>query len=190
MAAISAAIAEKFCDRCRWTHELWQTAIVLLDRRAVEATRESHHDYLFYRIHRMLKDSFLLEIEKLHDPVVMSGRVNMTLGYILEYGGWDTVTRECLESLIWNMNKLHELVHPARNRILAHNDLQTIINESTLGGFPLGMDVFYFDYLQNIADIVSTNCLNKPFWFAEFPRTDAEDFLRALVEKGLLPPLG
>jgi hypothetical protein len=38
----------------------------------------------------------MLQIAKLHDSAVVSGRISFTLDYMVEYGGWDDVTRERL----------------------------------------------------------------------------------------------
>jgi hypothetical protein len=66
---------------------------------------------------------------KLHDPAVMSGRVNLSLAYILDYGGWDVATAGRLRALRNQLDDLDRQIRPARNRILSHNDLVTLLDD-------------------------------------------------------------
>jgi hypothetical protein len=72
---------------------------------------------------------------------------------------------------------LARLIKPARNRILCHNDLAAILDDSRLGGFPKHADHQYFDLFQKFLSIVQ----GAPFEFGSFPRSDAEILLDTLM---------
>jgi hypothetical protein len=69
-----------------------------------------------------------------------------------------------------------------RNKVLSHNDLETILAEATLGEFPAGEDVKYFDDLQKFVNIVSEKVRLAPYPF--YIDTDVEaDALLALLRR-------
>ena len=66
------------------------------------------------------------------------------------------------------------VLRPARNKMMAHNDLNTILLRPTLGEFPDGADVEYFKNLQEFMDIVA----GAPRPFNDLIRNDARVFGR------------
>jgi hypothetical protein len=189
MPTLNSVIAEEFCKHVQWAYELWQTATTLLSLGAVEATRNSQNKYFFYRLHVMVEEGFLLEIAKFHDRAIQNDRTNLTLEYILEYGEWDDSTRKTLKDLRDKLDGFNALLRPARNRIFAHKDLQTILEERTLGGFPTGADSDYFENLKAFAFTVQKSVTGKLWAWSEDGKIDAEIFLDDLVDAKLLPAL-
>ena len=74
---------------------------------------------------------------------------------------------------------------PARNKILSHHDLDTAIDNATLGSFAVGTDERYFASLQELVDAVHARWVGGPYPFDDFAKADAVEFLR-LLER--IPP--
>jgi len=72
----------------------------------------------------------------------------------VEYGGWDAKTEGRLRGLLNDLSELHQRIRPARNRLLGHNDLSTILADVPIGKFEAGLDDRYFDALQSFASLV------------------------------------
>jgi hypothetical protein len=180
LIAFGPAIAEKFCERCSWVHTVWsmQKAFEEDSRTAVLMT--NGYGYLFENIARMSVEHTLLEMAKLHDPACQQQRVNLSLEYIIEYGGWDSATTADLRRLFDKMREQFECIRYARNRAIAHNDLATILADAPLGAFPAGMDVDYFNDLESFATIVRDRVCGKFFEFTAHARSDVLMLLGAL----------
>jgi hypothetical protein len=66
------------------------------------------------------------------------------------------------------LNELDKKTRPARNKILSHNDLESILNGGIVGDFPDGMDDKYFKTLQEFVDVLEFEVIReirvKPLW--------------------------
>ena len=69
----------------------------------------------------------LLQLRKLHDKAVMNGNITLGIDYVLTYGGWSDSVRPRLEVLEKELGKFAKKLLDARNKILSHNDLATIV---------------------------------------------------------------
>jgi hypothetical protein len=83
-------------------------------------------------------------IAKLHDPATQFGQNNLSIGFIIDNGLWDRETRMRLGMIRAKLDAFEELLRPARNKMMAHNDLKAILLRPTLGEFPGVADVEYF----------------------------------------------
>ncbi len=115
----------------------------------------------------------LLQIAKLHDPAIQGGKSNLTLRYIIEYGGWDQGTVEKLKMLCVELEAFAQEIRDARNQILSHNDLIAIIAGTPLGAFEQDKDVRYFDCLQEFVDLVHDETIGGPYPFNDLAKDDA-----------------
>ena len=102
-----------------------------------------------------------------------------TIDYIIRFGGWDPKTHKELIVLSDKLKELAEKLNAARNKVLAHIDLESILSDETLGEFEKDKDLEYFDTLQQFINIVHHEVIGGPFPFgADQLFNDA----RALVE--------
>jgi hypothetical protein len=149
MTTLTDAEVEAFRNFCQLTYDRWVTRRIIFEHADVgEFDYHKCADVL-----RLLNDitieHTLLQMAKLHDPAEQLGRKNLTLDYIITYGGWDAQTTSVLEALRGRLDVLlAKSLKPARNRLLCHNDLETLINEPSLGNFDPGTDCEYFEVLQ------------------------------------------
>jgi hypothetical protein len=83
------------------------------------------------------------------------------------------------------MEKFNKLIRDARNRILSHNDLETILEGKTLGQFPTGMDREFFEALGHFAELAHGTCIGGPYNPTETFPGDAIDFMKIIGDADL-----
>ena len=182
MSSLTQDVGEKFCELCDWTHTVWSIQRTFQDDPRTADIAAAGHGYLFHHLSTICSEYTLLQMSKLHDPAKQQGRFNLTLHYVLEFGAWDPSTEAQLRGVLTELEDLNQRIRGARNRMLAHNDLATILADTPLGDFPTGLDDKYFERLQTFASIVHERTTGLPFQFAPFARTDVFVLLDALSE--------
>jgi hypothetical protein len=183
MSAFNRTLIDKLFNVCNQTHEVWVLRRALFDdNNQQQDLGTGHHVYFLNMLSEVLHEYMLLQLAKLHDPAVGAGRINLSIAYIVEYGGWDVVTADRLRALKSQLDSLNAQIRPARNRILAHNDLATLLSDEPLGGFPPNADIEYFITLHAFVSLVYEKVTGAPCAdFSSFSRTDAEGLILALL---------
>jgi hypothetical protein len=124
----------------------------------------------------------MLQIAKLHDSAVVSGRISFTLDYMVEYGGWDDVTRERLVRIKRTLDKLGSVMKLPRNKRIVHNDLSMVLQDTPLGAFSEGADTRYFKSLQRFMRCAYIGATGNPCAdFSNFTKGDAINIISALA---------
>ena len=118
----------------------------------------------------------LLQVFKLHDKAVMNGNITLGIDYVLVYGDWSDSVRSRLKRLATELGSFAEKLQGARNKILSHYDLRTILAEAQLGSFPIGDDKKYFEGLQEFVNIVHDQVVGGPYPFNNFVKNDIAFF--------------
>jgi hypothetical protein len=134
----------------------------------------------FARLSIVSQEHLLHEICKLHDPAVQQNQVNLGIDYIVRFGGWDDATKLQLSELQAKLRELADKLRQVRNKVLSHNDLETILEGETLGRFPDGEDIEYFKNLQNFANIVHRAVIGDDFVFNKCASDEAAALLSLL----------
>ena len=204
---LSPLVIKKFCDLCRDAQGYWKLYRTLYDDNSEfsKMGRSKCIDFLL-RLKPILSEYSLHQIVKLHDPAIQQGSLNLTFDLIVQYGGWDSKTTKKLSKLQDELESLLPVkdkgkgLGAARNKILSHNDLKTILDDFPLGGFPEGNDSRYFVKVKEFLDLVrekwagghilSNNSvkpykeddLSGPFIFDDFVDFDVSNFL-AVIRK-------
>ena len=181
MAPFSQSVALEFCKLCGWAYEAWLNHRELFDLnpRTAELQKSFAGEELA-RLSVISQEYSLLQIAKLHDPAVVSGKVTLGIDYVVTYGSWSPETRKKLESLRADLNKLGGQLRDARNKSLSHNDLAQIVAGVTLGEFNSGEDESYFQSLQKLVDIVHGEVLGGPWPFNDLVKNDVAAFMAIL----------
>jgi hypothetical protein len=169
---------DEFWQICNAAHECWRARRGLFED-------NTQRDYLLgtfcgpflEHLSRITQQYVLHQIAKLHDPPVQNGNINLSIGYLIDYGGWDASTSARLLHLKGKLDSLANALKPVRNKITAHNDLATILAGLPLGNFSLDADIEYFNYLQDFMDTVA----GTPRPFVDLIRNDAQVFVESLV---------
>lgn len=181
MPAISERVVKEFCTLCNWAYEVWLSHRDLFDENPrAEELRQSPAGEALGRLSIITQEYLLHQIVRLHDPAIQAGQANLGIEYVIKFGGWLPSTRVKLEELQTELNELAGLLRSARNKILSHNDLATILSHSVHGAFPVGADRKYFAALQKFADIVHDEVVGGPAPFNDLASSDVEVLLDML----------
>jgi hypothetical protein len=182
MSAHNKEVIDLFCQLCDWLMQIWQMRKFLFDENPdVGALKTARHQAFFYRLQEVLQEHWLHQLVKLHDPAVQSGHINLSLEYIIEYGQWEAETEVRLVTLKSRLDMLAKPLRDARNRILSHNDLATLLAGSALGTFDPDADERYFEALRDFASVVREAALGEPFVYDDMVRNDVRMFMHTFL---------
>jgi len=161
----TAKALRTFCGLCQYIHEQWITSSALFgdmanlieektDLSTIDFQETSYGSCLF-RLNQLLNDYCIMEISKLHDRATdRKGNKNLSIDYIAKQDFWSEEEQEKINSLVSSMEYFFKKIKPSRDKILAHNDLSTCIDNKILGGFSEGDDERYFQDLSELCTLV------------------------------------
>jgi AbiU2 len=179
--ALSKAVVTEFWELCNWAYEAWRTHRVLFDENPrTEELRKSSAGDALYRLSKITQEYVLHQIAKLHDPVGRSGQENLGIAYILNAGAWSAGTEAKLAVLTVELEELATKITAVRNKRLSHNDLTTILANTTLGELPKGLDLRYFEALQAFVNVVHVEVIGEARAFDDLVNNDAIALLHAI----------
>jgi hypothetical protein len=185
MDPISKDIARRFCELCNWVYEVWVTHRYLFDENKTPEKNIGKSPYFTNRLSILTQEYCLQQIAKLHDPEIQGNSLNLTVDYMVRFGEWGE-RAEDIKRIQDRLQGLWERLKPARNKALAHNDLETLMTDAALGSFPQGADEDYFAALQALVNEVHEKWVGGPYPFNDLARADVEEFL-ALLERVCVP---
>lgn len=119
------------------------------------------------------------QVAKLHDPAGKPGQHNLSVNYMIEWGDWDAGTEAQLAELRDKMLPFAIKMKPPRNKLTAHNDVDTILAATELGKFDGGEDTEYFEHLKAFTDIVVNVILGEHFYYDNAVFADVALFVDA-----------
>lgn len=187
MNPISPDVAKQFCELCNWAYECWVTHKRLFDENVKTETTIARAKYFTSRLSVITQEYSLLQICKLHDPAIQKSAVNITIDYFVRFGDWGADTSEINQHAL-RLAALFEKLKSARNKVLAHNDLEAIMGAAVLGGFPEGLDDEYFAALQELVNAVHEKWIGGPYPFNDLAGADVEEFLHVLEKAEQIVP--
>lgn len=179
MNPISPDVAKQFCELCNWAYECWMTHKRLFDKNRRTEANIARAKYFTSRLSVITQEYALLQICKLHDPAVQRGAVNITIDYVVRFGDWGRDS-DRINSHVQHMRSLFEKLQSARNKVLAHNDLEAIMESTAFGEFPEGLDDEYFSELQKLVNAVHEKWIGGICPFNDLAGADVEEFLDVL----------
>ena len=173
MSALSKVVAEEFCKLCDWSYQVWLNHRALFDNnpRAAELKSSSGADAL-NRLRIISHEYSLLQIAKLHDRAITSGKLTLGIDFIITYGGWSAPILAKLTNLADQLNQFERGLREARNMALSHNDLAAILSGTVLGAFAKDDDIKYFDTLQEFVNLVHAEVVGGPWPFDDLVTND------------------
>jgi len=182
MNRISKDTAIRFCELCNWAYETWVTHRFLFDENKTPENNIGKSPAFTIRLAFVTQEYCLQQIAKLHDPAKQGNSLNLTIDYMIQFGEWNNRRNE-IENICAILLQLWDRLRPARNKALAHNDLETVMANVPLGNFPPGADNEYFEALQAFVNEVHEKWVGGPYPFNDLAQADVEEFL-ALLERG------
>jgi hypothetical protein len=188
MNLISEDVALSFCRMCNWTYETWVTHKLLFDQNRTPERNIGKATAFTSRLSSITQEYCLLQISKLHDPAIQGNSANLTIDYIIRFGDWGEREKD-MRRMQSTLLGLWERIKTVRNKSLAHNDLETLMADVPLGGFPEGADDEYIAALQELVNEVHEKWVGGPFPFNDLVRNDVIEFL-AVLESAPAPHCG
>jgi hypothetical protein len=176
MDPLSKEVAKKFCEVCDRVYEVWTTHKTLFDENKNLVHNIGLQSNFCSRLSEITQEFCLLQISKLHDKPIQRDSLNLTIEFMVRFGDWGKQQEE-IDQMKQKLDDLWNRIKPARNKMLAHNDLETLMSDATLGAFPAGMDDKYFDTLQDFVNKVHDKWFGGPYPFNYHSKTDVEEFL-------------
>jgi hypothetical protein len=190
MPTIPADVLFEFSTLCNWTHYCWQLhrAIYHDSGREAELQGTTVGNGLG-RLSIMTQEYCHLQLVKLHDPATSgSSRRNLGLDYIIVNGGWSPAVDAELRRLRGELDKLgKDVLAKARNKVICHNDVDTIMAKANLGSFPDGDEAKYFAALRAFVDLAWKETNGGSF---RFDRVGASEGAAVIASIGRAAPLG
>ena len=173
-------IALQFCKVCCWAYQAWVTTKYLFDLNDKKADTIEKATAFFSRLLPITQEYSLQQIAKLHDPAEQKNDRNVSIEFVVKFGEWGDKEAE-IKVIEARLVKLWGHLKPARNKLLAHNDLEALLANEALGGFPKGEDDLYFAALQELADEVHDRWGDGgPYPFDDLAKADVCEFLHVL----------
>ena len=180
---LSNEIVLAFCKHSDWAYQCWQIRKHLFDENPQQPLlKHPHYSYLFTRLALILQEHWLQEVAKLHDPATQGGNPNLSVNYILQHGAWKPEVHSKIQHLATQLEKLSKAIRTARNKLLSHNDLTTILSGTTLGEFDDGVDKEYFENLKTLVNVIHEEAVGGPFPFDELTENDVAIFMSAFAK--------
>lgn len=179
---IDKKLIVEFCKHCDWAYQAWQLRKHMFDDNP-RKTLLWHPDqkHFFNMLALILQEYWLQEVAKLHDPAIQNGAKNLSVNYILDHIEWPPHVKEELENVARNLGALPEAIRPARNKLLAHHDLNTIRSGKWLGGFENETDLKYFEQLQLFVNLAHAEVIGGPYPFDSLIKNDVAGFMEAIA---------
>lgn len=186
MNSFSPNVAKKFCELCNWAYFCWTTHKRLFDKNERKEETIDKAKNFFHTLLVITQEYSLLQICKLHDHAKQGKSSNITIEYIEQFGEWGS-DKENIKKIVSRLSDLFEKIKPARDKVIAHNDFETLTGETTLGAFPDGLDEKYFEALRELVDTVRKKWIDGPDLrdnfvtpFGKFTDADVNEFLNVL----------
>ena len=177
---MNGEIALLFCEACCWAYQAWVTHKCLFDQNDKKADTIGKAIAFTNRLSTITQEYSLQQIAKLHDPAKQRGGLNVSVDFVVKFGDWGDKDAE-IKEIEARLLELWEHLKSARNKVLAHNDLEALLANEALGKFPEGEDDLYFEALQELVDAVHDRWGDGgPYPFDDIARNDVFEFLSVL----------
>jgi hypothetical protein len=187
MDPISKDVALKFCEVCDWVYQSWVTRKLLFDDNNNYKTNIGRAAEFANRLGHITQEYCLLQLAKLHDPAIQGRSLNLTIDYMVRYGEWGDRKAE-IERINSELLVLWKCLKPARNKTLAHNDMEALMAGAPIGSFDEGADDAYFVALQDLVNEVHEKWADGPYPFDDLAKADVFEFLALLEPPRIIIP--
>jgi hypothetical protein len=178
MSSITKVDIKKFCEICDDVHHCWLFHKKLFEDNPRKAILEkSHAGPALHHLSVISQEYVLLQIIKLHDEPKGTNKATLSIKYILNFKDLDKELKKELDEIQFKLKEFAENIYPARNKLIAHNDLLTSRTNSCMGEFPSGDDIRYFEALHKFVNLIHGHVFGGPFPFSCSAGNDVDGLL-------------
>lgn len=157
-------IIKQFCQQCSWLCQVFDEYSVLYQHSELRRSLLHAVAQQFFRdLNHILVEYILLNMCKLTDPPSSCGNDNLTFKQSMEVVGPDVSKQLGLDESSEKIHQIRPHVTPARNKIIAHADRNTLLSGETLGAFPKDVGDAFWEGLERFVDAVHRHYFHEPF---------------------------
>jgi AbiU2 len=163
-----STLAREFCHQCNWAFACWITHRRIFDDNTDKDILNRNAPNFNEHLWRISQTYSYLQICKLHDPARSAGAKspNLTIRYIIDNLDWGG-DKDSVQHSAAKLEELYQHIKPTRNKVIAHNDLDALLQGEPVGEFPEGLDKEYFHCLQEFAIRVHKKCDSGHYYFKD-----------------------
>jgi len=137
---------------------------------------------VFQDLHRLLRDSLVIQFCRITDPAGSGSRTNLTTNCLLQVISWPPGIKKKLEAVNVRLMQFRPYLEPARSKRLAHTDVRAELDQITLGKFPSGADQQFLKDLEEFLTIAFEHLGETGVSLSISMSHDADELVRALVQ--------
>lgn len=170
-----------FIEQCGWVWTIYKYHHGLFENEASQRLLEKFGHQFFSHLQLVVIEYLYIKMcaltERAKTRVGGKEIENLTLDNLLAREVWP---EEILRTLEGKINRLKEITIPirqARDKIIAHVDMETAVKNLTLGAFPDGEDEEFFRLLQEVVDIMHEQLYGGPGPFDGVAVNDVGEFI-------------
>jgi hypothetical protein len=177
-----------FCNTCVSLRSTWEHYRILfegsdLKRELLQGVAAT----FFYDLHALLVRHLVLEICKITDPARTKGRDNLTIKFLIQHSEFSSTpaTLDRLKRLSGSIHAFRDKIVPARNRLIAHLDRESVQLGQPLGGAPQDDWLQFWIDLQDFLNIMDKHYVdpNGHFYLNGIAQlSDADMLVKALKD--------
>jgi hypothetical protein len=122
---------------CVHVRSVWRHYQILFEEGELRRTMLHRIAPIFFGdLNQVLIEQLVLQICKLTDPEIQSGRKNLTLDYLVENADFSAAPAEqgSAQALRDRINGFRAQILPARNKLISHLDRDSVMAGNALGG--------------------------------------------------------
>ncbi len=179
---------EKFTDYCVilrvfWTH--YQTIFEGSDLQH-ELFQDTAHKF-FSDLNQLLIEHLILQICKLTDPEMTTGRRNLTIPFLVNNADFAETPRDManLKKISARIGNFRKRIVPARNKLISHLDLDAALGRKSLGSASAAAWRKFWLDLQDLVAILHKRYIDAQVSFHlndVAMMSDADQLVRAIKE--------
>lgn len=192
-SSVSEKDVQNFSDHCVYIRSVWLFAARIL-RDSDEEERKAYQviaPSIFADLDQVLAEYVILAASRVTDPAVDTRKnKNFTVEMFANGFSSDPETQKLLDALRERMWKLRKKIEPARHKLVAHADCETIRSGKAIGGASWAEWDEFWSALSDFVRLLNEKSFGKPFEIdAGGVIGDAENLLKALKESGYFKTL-
>jgi len=167
-------------EQYMWIKALKRSVDELFENDKIIKLMERMAKEFFQQLNVLMIHQLILSYCKFTDPSTKMGS-NLTIDYFTSIKEDEICNNENIKTGLSQVNAFRNYIVPARNKIIAHNDLETHIAFKELGGFPEGDDNKFINGIESILNELS-RIINGDIYgdFIETLSGDVFDFIKIL----------